>query len=70
MMIRYVERHLYIDGHDRVLDASIDEAFECDGVVVALLDPDTDREARRRLGGNVVGYDASGSQLWVPDHLS
>jgi hypothetical protein len=66
MIVTFVEQQLSIDGGKHELPFPIDEAFEYDGLVVVLFDPDSPAETFRPFR-NLIALDASGHQQWEAD---
>jgi hypothetical protein len=63
MKIRFVERELFIDGIRHELRFPIVDAFEHDGMVVVLFDPDSPADSFRPFH-NLVAVDSDARLKW------
>jgi|HubBroStandDraft_1064217.scaffolds.fasta_scaffold04103_8 hypothetical protein len=63
MIINFVERQLSIEGVQHQLTFPIDDAFEYNGMVIVLFDPDSPAEDFRPFH-NLIAVDPSGQQKW------
>lgn len=64
--ITHTGKVLCINGRELTLEYPIKESFDVNGIVIVLLDPDSNLGSHGQFR-NVIGFDANGNQVWIAE---